>query len=200
MNKNKIIIITAIILCLVIPTYLAIFADGSTPGSEQDPIITLGYLNKVSADLRAYTDAVVSLIYQDIATMNASAQSNAKEIETLKQQLDEKNQELSILNEKIIELENNNNTAQTAVFEVLLLKKGTTLEAGKGTEIITRSGECSVISSINGGMADTTIGKDLKQNETAPLNHLLIASRDDGRGIKALEDSYIIIKGSYILK
>ncbi|HHY03736.1 MAG TPA: hypothetical protein GX534_00915 [Thermoanaerobacterales bacterium] len=79
--------------------------------------------------------------------------------------------------------------------EVIYLAKGEKLIGSKGTEIILRSGNASVIDSIGGGLADVTAGKDLTKVDKAPKNHLLIVPRDDGRGIIAESNVVVIVRG-----
>ncbi|MCG0275305.1 MAG: hypothetical protein L5655_03945 [Thermosediminibacteraceae bacterium] len=86
---------------------------------------------------------------------------------------------------------------QTGSFEVVNLNKGERLIAGKGTEIILRSGKAVVVDSELGGIADVTNGKDLKKDEIAPQNHLLIVPRDDGRGLIAQTDVVLVVRGSF---
>jgi hypothetical protein len=189
----KMYIVLAIVAMLGISMLIVGFADGNTPGSTEDPIVTQSYVAKVVEGLRSYVDSTISNIYADITKLNGSISANTEAINSLKAQLDIKTQEISALQKQL-----QNTTAPT--YEVILLKKGTTLVSGKGTEIIVRSGKCVGIATNNGGLADATAGKDIKTDEAIELNHLLIASRDDGRGLKALEDSYMIVRGVYTLK
>jgi hypothetical protein len=82
-------------------------------------------------------------------------------------------------------------------FEVLQMKKNERLVCGESTEIILRSGEALAVASESGGLSDVTQGKDLKMGEKVALNHLLIIPRNDGRGIKAKTDIYVMVKGNY---
>ncbi|MBE7018614.1 MAG: hypothetical protein E7413_01850 [Ruminococcaceae bacterium] len=87
--------------------------------------------------------------------------------------------------------------AENSVFNVVTVDSGKTFVAGAGCEFIIRSGEAVVNSSAQGGLADTTAGMDLTQGIRIPLNHLLIAPRDDGRGFVAVSNTIIMVKGSY---
>ena len=86
------------------------------------------------------------------------------------------------------------------IFEVVELKAGNSLIGGQGTELILRSGEAAAIDSSMGGLSDVTGAKDLAKNENVPSNHLLIIPRDDGRGIKATTDIFVMVKGSYEIR
>lgn len=90
------------------------------------------------------------------------------------------------------------------MFEVLQLKAGQSLIAGASAEIIVRAGKATAIQGKNGdGLADLTsgTGKDILGNQEIPNNHLLLVSRDDGRGVKAASaEVYLLFKGTYEIK
>lgn len=81
-------------------------------------------------------------------------------------------------------------------FKPLELAKGQSVYGGEGCEIIVRGGFVTVIAPKD-GVADITAGKDLAQGFLAPTNHLLVISREDGRGVKAQETSWILVRGKY---
>lgn len=85
-------------------------------------------------------------------------------------------------------------------YEVVELKKGQYLVAGAGTEVILRAGEATAIISPLGGLSDVTGAKDIQQDEKIPTDHLLIIPRDDGRGLRALSDSFLLVRGKYTIK
>lgn len=89
-------------------------------------------------------------------------------------------------------------------FKVLELKKDQTIVCKEGTELIVRSGDANAVSGSNGdGISDVSSDsfKDYYNGQTVPKNRLIVASRSDGRGIKATSDKvYILIKGSYEVK
>jgi uncharacterized protein YlxW (UPF0749 family) len=116
-------------------------------------------------------------------------------------------QEINALKEEISQLRASLDAYGGSVggFKVLTLTAGQTLVAGGGTEIILRSGAATAISGELGGLADVTSGlgtaHDLKTGQNVPQNHLLIVSRDDGRGIKATSETvYVLVKGPYTIK
>lgn len=81
--------------------------------------------------------------------------------------------------------------------EVVEIKKGESLIAGQGTEIILRSGSAMAIGSELGGISDVTAGVDIPTYEYIRPNHQLIIPRDDGRGIYAAKDCICLVKGPY---
>lgn len=131
-------------------------------------------------------DPLISKSYVD-----EMAADNAAEVTQLKQQLEEMSKQLE-------ELKNQQQSGGPAGFEVLTLEIGQTLLPGGGTEIILRSGKATGVSGQNGdNLADVTSAKDLLKGAAIVTNHLLISSRDDGRGLKASGKCYLLIRGAY---
>lgn len=179
MDKKVIraVVVTTLVLTAV---FINGSADGTTPGSEADPVVTQSYVELKSEQTKYYIDNLTAKSNQDIAS--------------LKTQLEQKNQEILKLQEAVGKVSGGSGDAG---FEVVLLNKGKTLLSGAGTEVILRSGKVAAVKGINGGLANITSGKDLNTGDAVAINHLLISSRDDGRGIKAAIDSYLLIRGTY---
>lgn len=200
-KKMKIAVITAVVLtasALVIGT-----ADGVSPGSDQDPVVTQSYVELKSGQLKYYIDDL-------IAKLNEGITKHGTDIDAIKTQLEQKNQEAAALNTQMTELKAEIEELKKAApsgqgsaapkFEVVKAAKGKTVISGEGSEIIVRTGKFTAVPGKNGSLLDATVGKDLKSGEIILNNHLLISSRDDGRGLKAAADSYLIIKGAYTIK
>ena len=83
---------------------------------------------------------------------------------------------------------------------VVNLEPGQSIIGKNGTEIILRSGRSTAIASESGGLADITSGEDIFMNGNIPKNHLLIISRDDGRGVYAVTDSFYLVRGTYEIR
>jgi len=149
----------AIITLSLITVGQMVYASTKEPGSKEDPIVTLSYVELKLEQLKDYVD-------QKSFSSNPSQPTNP---------------------------------AQSSTFEVVELKVGQSLIAGAGTEVILRSGEAVAIISPLGGLSDVTGAKDLQKDEKVPSNHLLIIPRDDGRGIRALSDSFLLVKGGYTI-
>jgi hypothetical protein len=160
-------------------------ADGTTPGSEADPVVTQSYVELKAEQTKYYIDNLITKSNQDIAG--------------LKTQLEQKNQEILKLQETVNQLKASGG-GDSAGFEVVLLNKDKTMLTGSGAEVIVRSGKVTALKGTNGGLANITTAKDLNTGDAVALNHLLISSRDDGRGIKASVDTYLLIRGTYTIK
>ncbi len=87
-------------------------------------------------------------------------------------------------------------------FTVLEAKQGEKLLLGASAECVLRAGEGLVVMGEYGGLADLTDGKDLRGDDAVPAQHLLLSSRNDGRGIFITSEttSYILVKGDYKLQ
>lgn len=136
-----------------------VYASTKDPGSKDDPIVTLSYIELKLEQLKDYID-------------QKSFSSNQPEP---------------------------NKPTENSTFQVVEIKRGQSLIAGAGTEIILRSGEAVAVISPLGGLSDVTGAKDLKKDEKIPANHLLIIPRDDGRGVRALTDAFLLVKGGYTI-
>ncbi|MCL1982056.1 MAG: hypothetical protein FWG53_03050 [Clostridiales bacterium] len=82
-------------------------------------------------------------------------------------------------------------------FEPIQLEEGQKLIGVEGTEIILRSGEAFAIDNGENGVSDLTSGKDLMSGDQVAANHLLLVPRDDGRGIMALTEAWVMVRGGY---
>lgn len=88
-------------------------------------------------------------------------------------------------------------------FVALELEEGQILFAGESGEIILRGGKATAIAGEAGGLSDVTEGSgvDIITDQNIPLNHLLLVSRDDGRGLKVVSSkAWVLVKGPYTIK
>ncbi|MEG1583473.1 MAG: hypothetical protein RR131_02500 [Anaerovorax sp.] len=92
------------------------------------------------------------------------------------------------------------NAGAAKSYEAVFVNMGKKVLGGNGTEIILRSGEAKSLAKGSNGIADLTDGKDLMGNQGIVQNHLLLVPRNDGRGIVATTDIWIMVKGSYTIQ
>ncbi len=85
-------------------------------------------------------------------------------------------------------------------YSPISLTAGQKLIGGEGTEIILRSGEATAIDNGANGISDLTIGTDLMTGSQVGTNHLLLVPRNDGRGITAITDIWVMIRGTYTIQ
>ncbi|GHU50657.1 hypothetical protein AGMMS49975_02150 [Clostridia bacterium] len=109
----------------------------------------------------------------------------------------------SYVDGKLNELKNtiNNNTTGTAAedpaFTPVSLLSGQTLIGGEGAEIILRSGAGVAYTAVTDGIVNATAGAELFSGDYVGKNNLLLVPRGDGRGVRAIDDAWFIVKGSY---
>ena len=206
MKKNlRTIIIIAFAVTFFVAVQIAQAATTIQPGSEFDPLVT-----------KSYVDEQIQKVIQKIGTGTTSGTTTVttpvapvdnQVIDNIRTDIRDLIQLVIDASKRIKDLEKQNQELLTKVeqlesgFTVLELTKGQKLFAGGGSEIILRGGTANAISGQFGGLADITSGKDLNTGESLGLQHLLIASRDDGRGVVITSDqAWILIRGSYTLE
>ena len=85
-------------------------------------------------------------------------------------------------------------------FKVVDIEAGKNVICGAGTELILRKGSAKIIATQKGGIANVTAGVDLPHDAEVPANSLLIVPLPDGRGIAAVDDVIVMIKGEYTIQ
>ncbi|MCD5414669.1 MAG: hypothetical protein LR001_06685 [Clostridiales bacterium] len=154
------------------------------------------YFNKKTV-LSVITFLSLLLVVQVVYAISSEPGSQGDPLVTMSY-VDQRMEQMQFyIDEKVAGAERNI-TAST--FEVIEVKAGQTLIAGKGTELIIRGGKATAITSALGGLSDITAARDIQSGETVPANHLIIVPRDDGRGIKATTDLFIMIKGVFSIE
>lgn len=103
----------------------------------------------------------------------------------------------SYVDSKIQELKD---SQASAGFQTKELTAGQKLIGKEGTEVILRSGEAKVIGNATNGISDITVGKDLMNGTNISTNHLMLIPRDDGRGITAVSDTWVMVSGGFVIQ
>lgn len=88
-------------------------------------------------------------------------------------------------------------TSGSSTYAPVEVGKGQIVLGGEGTEFILRTGSIVCYSTSSSGLADITAGKDLIDGAAVMKNHLLVVPRNDGRGVKATQDAWLMIRGEY---
>jgi hypothetical protein len=86
------------------------------------------------------------------------------------------------------------------VFTPVEITAGKRLIGGAGAEIILRSGEAVIVSGGSNGVSDLTGGSDLPAGAPVSPNHLLLVPRDDGRGLAAHSDLWVMVRGPHTVQ
>lgn len=154
------------------------------PGSQTDPLVTKGYVDKKFDELKDSMKSEVEIgVKSNLGNIKDTMDKMEREIKLLSLSGDKENGSVEIISEK---------------FAVLELKRGQKIVADESTEMILRSGTATVIGSKAGGISDITEGRDLGPDEEIAKNHLIIVPRTDGRGITVKSGTiFIMVKGRY---
>lgn len=177
-SKNKKYIIVAAFIGMITTSLIMTKPAFSDPGSQDDPLVTLSYVENRVNQIIYYID---------------------EKIKTLTDLVEQNKVETAEIIEKIGDSNLNSNSLASSL-EVVELKNGQRLICKNGTEIILRGGKAKVIASQLGGLCDVTGGKDLGMGQDVPANHLLIIPRDDGRGVYVEEYAIFMIRGEYEIR
>lgn len=84
-------------------------------------------------------------------------------------------------------------------FEPVNATVGQIVIGGEGAEIILRSGKGVGYCTGSDGVVNVTTGVELFNGYEVAKNNLIIVPRNDGRGVKVIEDAWFIIKGDYYI-
>ena len=101
----------------------------------------------------------------------------------------------SYVDTQIAELKSSGGTS--ASYVAVQMTAGQKLIGNEGTEVILRSGEATAIDNGANGVSDVTGAMDLMTGQSVAQNHLLLIPRSDGRGIQAITEVWVMVRGSY---
>ena len=174
-------IVVAILAGALLLSHLSttVFAQ---PGTASDPLVTQRYVDELIADLQAQ----INSLQNQINTGGGSSQPVGGGITSAER--------TAIVNEILLTM----GESQVIPFTPVFVPRGSTLIANAGVEIILRSGSANVIAGPN-GLVDVTAGRDIANGQAVSRNHLILVPATDGRGLNFLSDSWIMIKGGFII-
>lgn len=161
---------------------LAAGAAAFAAGGSDDPLVSLGYLNKVFAPA----------VYEKV-------DKTVKDNETaLKASLD---QAIDAWDKKLQSGQTGQPSgSDSASFQVVTLSRGQTLTGQVGCEVMLRIGTAVCVSDSAPGLIDTTAGATLNNGGALQTNHLYMVTIDT-RGIKATADVVkVLARGSYTVQ
>ncbi len=76
---------------------------------------------------------------------------------------------------------------------------GQKLVGGEGTEVILRVGRSFAVVPGTESLIDATDGKELADKAEIKKSHIVIVPRNDGRGVRVVEDAWFLVKGEYTI-
>lgn len=88
---------------------------------------------------------------------------------------------------------------QMVIFQVLNPQAGQIITFKAGAEFILRGGSATAVTGVYNGIPDVTAGSDVMNGETLGLNHLMMIPFTDGRGVHFHSESWIMVRGGYIV-
>lgn len=206
MKRGRILFLTVTLVAAIGAITAAQAASQAQPGSEFDPLVT-----------KSYVDEQIQILTQKIGsgTVTGNPSGGASTVGTVDQQV------INNLRTDISDLINLTIQAVTRIqdlekrnleliqkveelqkgFVVVEAAKGQRILLGSGAEVLVRSGQTKAIQGELGGLADATAAADLSEGALITNQHLLISSRDDGRGIQVTSDkAFMLIRGSYSIE
>lgn len=203
---KKILKITA---CVFLAAALAlgaiVMASEATYSSEDDPLISLSYVNKVLLpQIKEMIENIVAgaELGDIVITL---PEETTKTPETTDAPETTEPEETTTPEPEVAFPAGTVNTGSQYV--IVNPKEGDVLYASVNScEVIVRSGKTTVVSPFTvkweeQGISDTTDGKELYNGEAIPTNHTLIIPRDDGRGVAVGEGgAWIMVRGDFIIK
>ncbi len=225
-NKN---IVKVMAIGVIATTLLmtSVYATG-TAGSKEDPLVTKSYVDsKVSSALSNINidgsnidsefslsseqeKEIIELVTQQVlAIITINADTKGEELsEEAKEYIDDTI--LKTINEVLHTIDtgdsgSGNNTVITqdnaSVYVPVELQNGDILLGDEGTEIILRSGSAVSYVDSQDGIVNVSDGTEYMEGVNIPKNNMLIVPRNDGRGIRATNNStWLIVKGGYTIK
>ncbi|AUG58705.1 hypothetical protein [Acetivibrio saccincola] len=125
------------------------------------------------------------------------ADANELKVKELEELVEKMKKQMEDMEKELVEVE------KYGKFIPLELEEGQTLIVGESGEIILRGGKAKAIAGEAGGLSDVTAGSgvDITTGQDVPLNHLLLISRDDGRGLKVVSSkAWVLVKGPYTIE
>lgn len=166
----------AILAAALSVTLLAAGAAAFAAGGTDDPLVSVGYLNKVFAP--AVYEKVDKAVRDNEAALKAD----------LDKAIDEKLQT------------SGSPGGDSASFQVVTLSRGQTLTGQVGCEVMLRVGTAVCVSDSAPGVIDTTEGTTLNHGGALQTNHLYMVTIAT-RGVTATADVVkVLARGSYTIQ
>jgi len=171
--------IVAILSVLLLVSHFRVPALAQ-PGTASDPLVTQRYVDERITKLEAQITAL-----QD--------HGNAPPLNGGQASLSQAQRDAIIS-----DITNAVNAGQVVPFSAIFVPQGSVIIADAGAEIILRTGAANVVAGSN-GLVDATAGTDVGNGQPVRRNHLMLVPATDGRGLHFTADSWLMIKGGYVI-
>ena len=191
MNRTSRLItaISASVLLIVISVAVMLTANAQ-PGDADDPLVTKSYIDSIVSSLAAENaslkEAINNLPSKEQETSGEEPAASQFDSEAFASQIEQ------IVSDAVAGIKNG--------YKIVEVALGQTVDLSEGAELIIRTGMCeAVASSSSAGLFDLSDGSVVMGGKTVPAGHYIVAARGE-RGIKALSDSVVLIRGDYVIE
>lgn len=192
-RKSKLVWMVCVLLtCTTL--IVASAASAGEPGSDADPLVSKSYVDKQIAQLASQISSGSTGTGTGTGTANSGIIAQLQtDVGDLTKFVIDALAENEALKARVVSLESG--------YTVVEAKAGQKILLSAGSEAILRSGSAVALKGDNGDLLiDVSAGVDLKDGVKIPLQHILISSRADGRGLWIKAGSYLLIRGAYTVK
>ncbi len=179
--KHKIYTAVTVLVLIAIPV-VSVFS--SSAGTSADPVVTKSYVDKCISD--AVNQVMANRITDEDIDKTAHKAAELISLET------GEDIELSV--------KESTSVAQPLTYKAVELAANKVMIGEEGTEIIVRSGAVYIYITGIDSILDVTTGHSLVDKNSVSKDHLLVIPRGDGRGIRATENSWVLVKGGYSIE
>jgi hypothetical protein len=201
-QRKSLLTLAAAVLLLAVAAFPYFrMTAAAQPGEATDPLVTRRYVDEHINTLWAE----IQLLREETAALRALVSAGGFPGHPSDQTWDTQALANAIFPNIMISFELmygeilRNASERSLSFEALRVESGQSIIVENGTELILRSGRAVVVAGPN-GLVNMTSGTDLENGQAVPANHLLIAPRTDGRGLRFTADSWIMVRGGYRLE
>ncbi|ACM60988.1 hypothetical protein B0S90_2211 [Caldicellulosiruptor bescii] len=183
----------------------------STQSIDSNALVTYGFLKKQVDQLKAYIDNKINELDKKIKDTNTSS-DQAQDISKLQSRVANLSSEIEKLKLQTAQLDaqlknissssgvKKGDFIYTKGYEVIKVPKNKTILFDASTEFVVRVGKAISVLPKGATIIDLTSAKDIGANQQLLFNHFYLVARSDGRGLKALDDVWVIVNGGYKIK
>jgi len=167
--------------CALFFSFMFSAVSANAPGSAEDPLVTRSYIDRLIADLTG------------ISGSGGNGELSSEQIDAIV------NEVVSRLGQQGLSVQQQGQFQRDTAgrYIPVSLREGQVLVGDEGTEIILRTGTAVANASGDDGLANITTGTDARNNQEIGANNMLIIPRDDGRGVRATSDVWLLVKGRF---
>jgi hypothetical protein len=206
MKKIQLSVTTILALAVVALVFLYVPTQAEQPGTPQDPLVTRNYVDarvaELQAEIAALRNIVAGVSPSDILNL---PQQPAQAVFTQADRDALMAEMVALFEETYAELilqqalHGPGYVTQVVPFRVLRAQPGQVITFESGSEFILRSGTAVALTGPLNGIPDVTAGADIMNGEPIGINHLMIMPFTDGRGIVTQTESWVMVRGGYLL-